>query len=133
MSRRTLALTALVASALPLLAALLIFGCCVLPFHKVVHAVVPLCHGAAELVAGTASGEPVDGAPASTPEAKRPLEMFKAIVRGHSTAGAMAVLADLVAQSTALHRLAPRNAMSLGALRVDDDVGAQSLLSSFVI
>ena len=134
MARRALATTALVASLLPIMGAVLIFACCVLPLHNVVHRIAPACHGAAGLVSETAGVDATDSVPTRRPEVKRLLEIFKGIVRGLPTASAASLLGgQLASHSMTVQRVAPRNAISLGALRVDDDVGPQSLLSTYRI
>jgi hypothetical protein len=128
MVKRTVIATAWIAGAtIPLiLAAVFIFGCCVLPFHRAIHRVLPLCHIAIGILNGGHGDadrqQPVPPAPQ------------KQDVSGPSLLTTLAAKHSLVRTDTfsmSQPRYSPvahRNFISLGAVRCDDDVGLHRLL-----
>ncbi len=103
-----------------------LFGCCVLPFHRYVHRIMPLCGG---IVRGLGHGRGHDGATPATP-ARRAAAVAKAITARAPQVTASAS-AGLVAPAAAI--ITPRSFMTLGALRCDDDVGLHLLLTTLRI
>jgi len=113
-----------------LIATLFIFGCCVLPFHKVIHSVAPLCTMAAGMMTGQHHHE--DPQETQVPASEKQNQTSK-----FST--------ELTACSPLLHsdvshpslipagRQGLRDLVSLGALRCDQDVGSAALLQTFRI
>lgn len=115
----------------PLLAAaVLLIGCCILPFHGLVHRLMPLCETAASIVVGGHGEHGHDAtpaAPAREREAGKPLlTVLTAFSPVSPATGAAAPLAVTVAA-------APRSFMSLGAVRCDQDVGLHLLDATFLI
>ena len=115
-----------------LIAALFVFGCCVRPFHGLLHSTFPICHAASEIaehlggMGDTTSGQPV-------PRPRPPLrtappttvvvpEWLRAAPDRMTGAG------PLVSSKADC-----RNLIAAGALRCDDDVGFSVLLSTFLI
>ena len=104
-----------------------LFGCCVLPFHGVMHRALPICSH----VAGILSGGHDSRTPATPAQSKIQPTLAKVLP------------ADVVAQtvqqtservSLAAHNeQAARNLCTLGSLRVDDDIGLHTLFSTFLI
>jgi apolipoprotein N-acyltransferase len=104
-----------------------LFGCCVLPFHATIHRALPICSH----VAGILSGGHDSRTPAAPAQSKIQPTIAKVLP------------ADVVAQtaqqtserlSLAAHNdQAVRNLCTLGALRVDDDIGLHTLFSTFLI
>lgn len=103
-----------------------LFGCCVLPFHRYVHRIMPLCGG---IVRGLGHRSGHDGATPATP-ARRAPAVAKAITARAPQVTASAS-AGLVAPAAAI--ITPRSFMTLGALRCDDDVGLHLLLTTLRI
>jgi|SRR5581483_9806382 len=106
-----------------LLLSLVLFGCCVLPFHGMLHHALPLCtyfshhdddhHDATPAVPATAKPDP------------------------HAIWAKTAVR-NLLPMPPALRAVAHdgraiRNLVTLGALRVDDDVGLHALFATYLI
>jgi len=96
----------------------LIFGCCALPFHRVIHRILPVCSG---IMKTHESHTPTTPAPVAAKVAS-------------------VVFARPVAKSaTPIAPLAPRpvpllpSRIGLGALRCDDDVGLHLLLLILLI
>ena len=102
-----------------------LFGCCALPFHRVVHRYFPLCGGIVKLLA---TAGPVNaGAPApATPAASK--------VRVVRT-GAIAAVTTVARTSriAPLPRPSLRSFVTLGAIRCDRDVGWHVVLGVFLI
>src|SRR5215208_2935260 len=64
MKRTIVAAVCVAGSTVPLtLAAAFLFGCCVLPFHGVVHRVLPLCHMAVGILHGGHDADDADHHP----------------------------------------------------------------------
>jgi hypothetical protein len=103
--------------------ALFLFGCCVLPFHDVVHRAFPICGHVAGILSHANHNHP---ARATTPSLKRaPVPVTIAVVSR-----------VFVVRTVTLPLLAARslrNIRSLGALRVDDDIGLHALFVTFLI
>ncbi len=112
------------------LAAFLLVGCCILPFHGVVHRFVPLCEMAAAIVGGHDAGHghghdhdlPVvpterqdgPGAGARHEAGWRPAARPGLLI-------ALTATAERPLDSAARYR----TLVSLGAIRLDEDVGAR--------
>jgi hypothetical protein len=133
MKRTVIAAAWILGSTLPLLAAaVFLVGCCVLPFHGVIHKMLPLCHTAAEMIAGhDHDADHHDDAPA-TP-AKQKEEPVKRIAT--ETVATFQLAAAIGAQH---HTLPPaasryRSFITLGATRCDQDVGLNVLVHTFLI
>ncbi|HEX9668585.1 MAG TPA: hypothetical protein VGC93_03795 [Thermoanaerobaculia bacterium] len=110
------------------LAAFLLVGCCILPFHGFVHRLVPLCEMAAALVTGDDTGPGHDhdhpAAPAERQDGSGSGARHQAGWQPAAHRGLQVVLtptADRPLDSPARYR----TLVSLGATRLDEDVGAR--------
>jgi hypothetical protein len=112
------------------LAAFLLVGCCILPFHGLVHRLVPLCEMAAAIVGGRDAGHDHGhdhqhpAAPAERQDGSGPGARYQA--SWHPAARpdllmALTATADRPLDSAARYR----TLVSLGAIRLDEDVGAR--------
>ena len=129
MTRKSRTLTLLAWSAGTLIPAMLavvfLFGCCALPFHRVVHRYLPLCGGIVKLLATA----PPTNAGAPTPTTAPPAKVRAVRVEASAT----------VTTDTRMSRIEPparpslRSWITLGALRCDRDVGWHLLLAVFLI
>jgi hypothetical protein len=127
MSRRTLVLTWLFASSVPLALAIVLIGCCALPFHGLVHRLVPLC----QMAEAVLTAHQHDGAghehPAVPPQ-KQDQQDGPRLVWKHETrvtvvyASLSSSLRDMPGAIVQRSQTAP------GALRCDDDVGTRLAL-----
>ena len=110
-----------------LIGAAFVFGCCVLPFHAVIHRVVPLCHVATDFLRGGESDQQQPALPAQQTEKTTRLspsvvpELFHQAPLTATTLTAQRSFDDL------------RSFMTLGALRCDDDIGLSAFLNTFRI
>ena len=100
-----------------------LLGCCVLPFHRVLHRYFPICGG---IVKWIAPGGHHDATPART------------VTKKHLTASTVpsrteniSFAANSALRAAGASRL--RNQIAHGALRCDDDVGLLILLSVMLI
>lgn len=134
MRRRVIAAAWITGATLPLLAAaLFLAGCCVLPFHGVVHELMPLCETAANVIRGDHAGGHDHGQEAVPPSPGR--EKQEPVKVMTTEAPAVFRLAAMTsprmtapAAATAL-----RSFISLGAVRCDRDVGLHVLVETFLI
>lgn len=123
---KVLAAVMLTGSAIAALAAAFIFSCCVLPFHREIHSVVPLCHVAKAMTSD--AGQPSDD-PGRPAEKQR--DDHRSLTRSTLSSGIPDVSAVNV---SGLRGSASRRAYrSLGAMRCDSDVGLPTLLAVFRI
>lgn len=128
MTRRALVLTWLLGSAVPLVLAVVLIGCCALPFHGLVHRLMPLCEMAeAALTAHHHDGEghehPAPPAQQQQDQQNGPRLAWKNEPR----------VAVVVALSSSSLRDLPlsvlrRSQTAPSAFRCDDDVGTRLAL-----
>jgi len=123
MRRTAVAMAWLIGATVPLLmATVFLFGCCVLPFHGVVHRVLPLCHLAAGLLNDHQQ-------PAPAPEKREPVKRVAIELSCDSRiAGIHETRAVTPAGSSTY-----RSFISHGAMRCDRDVGLHLLDATFLI
>src|SRR5262245_38303842 len=129
--KRTLVATAWVAGwTIPLLvSAVFIFGCCVLPFHHLIHRVMPLCQIAAQIVSGGHHHGDAGQVPMPAREKQEPAKRI-------CTAVPVAYALDRAVSETRVVTLTAasyRNFLSLGAMRCDQDVGLHVVIETFLI
>jgi hypothetical protein len=102
-----------------------LFGCCVLPFHATIHRALPICSH----VAGILSGGHDSRTPATPAQSKSQPTIAKVLLAKAVTFERRLALPRRVVRSAR----AVRNLCSLGALRVDDDIGLHTFLATFLI
>lgn len=121
MTRRLIAAAWIFGAIAPLLmGALYLVGCCVLPFHGVMHNVVPLCH--------MATNGAADHDDAQTP-AREPVRRIAGTLPYAKRVALVSVSTRLVAPRAAAYR----SFIAYGALRCDQDVGLHVLVDTFRI
>jgi len=134
MKRRLIAAAWITGATVPLfMATLFIVGCCVFPFHKALHKLMPLCDMAAGIMRGTQAADSHDhDATPSSParEKQEPVRRVATEVpqafRPASLTAAARVMAPTASSSY-------RSFITLGAIRCDRDVGLQILFDTFLI
>jgi hypothetical protein len=108
-----------------LLASVFLIGCCVLPFHGIVHKVLPMCHIAVAMLGGGHEREASVPAQQKEPPPKRivseRIETFRVAAATHSE--------RLVLTAATSYR----SFITLGAIRCDRDVGLHVLVDTFLI
>jgi hypothetical protein len=129
LKRRLFAAAWITGATVPLLlGTVFVIGCCALPFHNVLHKLMPLCEMAASVMRGDFAAHDRDATPA--PEKKEPVKrMVTEVPRpfrlAADTAGAMRLSTPRAA--------AYRSFITLGAVRCDQDVGLHVLVETFLI
>lgn len=116
-----------------LLATVFLVGCCVLPFHQVMHKLMPICEMAASVMRGDhgADGHDHDAVPpAPAREKQEPVKRIATEVSAPFRLAAVTVGQYSAAPSATT---AYRSFISLGAMRCDQDVGLHVLVETFLI
>ena len=130
MRRRVLAAVWITGATVPLLlGTVFVFGCCVLPFHHVVHKLMPICEMAANIMRGEAHAEHEhDTTPAREKQEppKRVVTQLPGVVRIAEAATTARVAAPSPVTGY-------RSFITLGAVRCDRDVGLHVLVATFLI
>jgi hypothetical protein len=131
MRRRLVAAAWIAGATVPLfLATVFLVGCCVLPFHGVMHRLMPVCSMVMNGAMNAMSGH--DDAQSQVP-ARDKQEPAKRIA---VTLSGMTRTLPANTQSMRSHVPSPaayRSSISLGALRCDQDVGWYVLVATFLI
>ena len=122
MRRAFFAVAALTAAAVPTVVAIVLhFGCCALPFHKMAHKLMPLCHVAMNAMAGDEHQK--------TPVKPTPVKRITGV--SPSSTRAISLTANRV--DPIATPAAYRSFIAHGALRCDRDVGLHVLVETFRI
>jgi hypothetical protein len=128
MKRTAIAAAWIFGATVPLLiSVVMIFGCCVLPFHAYIHKAIPFCHVAIGMMTGEQHGSPQQKVPASKKQEPSP-RMTTDLPRTFHR--------SMTASSSAVAKnplTAHRNFIALGAVRCDRDVGLHVLVVTFLI
>ncbi len=128
MRRRIIAAAWIVGATVPLLlVTAFLVGCCALPFHGVMHKVMPLCAMATQVIAGHGH-EAQPQTPAR--EKQDPVKQITTVVP-QSFRLAIAMSSQRTVAPTAA--TAYRSFISLGAVRCDRDVGLHVVDATFLI
>ena len=133
MKRRTIAAIWITGSTVPvLLAAVFVFGCCVLPFHSVAHKLMPICEMAAGVMRGD-HGEHEHQHDATPPPAREKQEPVKRIATEVPQVFRLAGVSAAAAAGAPDAATGYRSFITLGAVRCDRDVGLHVLVETFLI
>jgi hypothetical protein len=128
MKRTLIAAVWVAGSTIPVaLAAVFVFGCCVLPFHGALHRALPLCHMAVEILHGGHASDDDDHHPVQpAPEKERvgAPNLLTTLTTRQSIARSDAFAVSQPRLSPVAHR----SFISLGAVRCDTDIGRMRLL-----
>ena len=112
-------------------AAVLVFGCCVLPFHGAIHKAMPLCARAVDLLRGE-HADHHDGPQQSVPASSKQ-EPVKRIATNVPRSFQLAASADVRRVISPIDTTSYRSYISLGAIRCDQDVGLHLLTGTLLI
>lgn len=128
MKRAVIAAAWILGATVPVVAAaVFLFGCCVLPFHSMVHKAMPVCHLAVELIHGRQQNQ--TPAPLPAHEKQEPAKRIATAVP-RSISLQLVLVTRHVASRDAI---AYRSFISLGAMRCDRDVGLHLLAGTLLI
>lgn len=130
MKRRVIAAAWVTGATVPLLmGAVFLVGCCVLPFHGIVHKLMPICEMAANVIRGDhADHDVVPPSPAR--EKHEPVKRIATQVPNLFRLAAVRATPRALAPSSPT---AYRSFITLGAVRCDRDVGLLVLVETFLI
>jgi hypothetical protein len=129
MRRRYVAAAWIAGATIPLLlSAVFVVGCCVLPFHGVVHRLMPLCAMATNVM----TGHHAESSPTPAP-AREKQEPVKRVATVMPSAVRLAMAGNVRLHRTPSPASDPRSFVSLGAIRCDQDVGLHVLVDTFRI
>ena len=133
MNRRTIAAMWIAGATVPLLlATVFVFGCCVLPFHKFAHKLMPICQMAASVMRGD-HDEHEHQHDATPPPAREKQEPVKRIATEVPQVFRIAALSATPRVGTPDAATDYRSFIALGAVRCDQDVGLHVLVETFLI
>jgi hypothetical protein len=115
----------------PLVAAVVfVFGCCVLPFHGMLHKAMPLCDLAVSFISGEHHDHGEQQTPVPAREKQEPVKRIATdMPRSFPLAGAQASENRVAAADATTYR----SFISLGAVRCDRDVGLHIFVATFLI
>lgn len=116
-----------------LLAAVFLVGCCVLPFHGLMHKVMPICEMAVSVMRGEHAAHGDHDHDAVPPPAREKQEPVKRIVTEVPDPFRLAMLTAERRSSEPWSAVAYRSFITLGAVRCDRDVGLHVLDDTFLI
>ena len=131
MRRKAIAAAWITGATIPLmLAGAFLVGCCVLPFHDLMHKLMPLCDMAASVLRAGHSdaGDEHDAAPAR--EKQGPV---KPLATDRPSTFRFGAVEPIVLGATPRSTTSYRSFISLGAVRCDQDVGLTVLDQTFLI
>jgi hypothetical protein len=112
-----------------LVATVFLFGCCVLPFHGVMHKLMPLC----ELAVSFARGDSGEDEHDAVPPPARKQEPVKRIATEVPGVFRLAAAVQITRVLTPVAATGHRSFITLGAVRCDRDVGLHVLVETFLI
>ena len=121
--RRALVLGSLLVSGVPLVLALVLVGCCALPFHGLLHRVMPLCAMAEAALTAHHEGTAGHEHPATPPKKQDDQGQARPAVKPEPRASLLALTSGSL--SSRPPSVALRSQLSPGAFRCDDDVGTR--------
>ncbi len=134
MKRRLIAAVWITGATIPVvMAAIFLIGCCVLPFHGVMHKLMPLCEMAASVVRGDDGGDHHQNdvtPPEPSRQKQEPVKRFATELPPVLRPGISITSQYLMAPSA---YQAYRSFISLGASRCDQDVGLLVLVQTYRI
>ncbi|HYI08050.1 MAG TPA: hypothetical protein VEK57_03170 [Thermoanaerobaculia bacterium] len=130
MRRRLIAAVWIAGATIPLLVTTVyMVGCCVLPFHGVMHKLMPLCQMAVDTVRGEAGTRERE----AQPPAREKQEPVKRIVTTLPQTHRLVAGALVPPSAGPRAATAYRSFITLGATRCDRDVGLHLLVETFRI
>lgn len=132
--RRLIAAVWITGATVPfLMATVFLVGCCVLPFHAVMHKLMPICETAASIMRGDHGADGHDHDAVPPPPGREKQEPVKRIATEVPALFRLAVVSEAERSVAPSATTAYRSFISLGAVRCDRDVGLHVLVETFLI
>lgn len=132
--RRLIAAVWITGATVPfLVATVFLVGCCVLPFHAVMHKLMPICETAASIMRGDHGADGHDHDAVPPPPGREKQEPVKRIATEVPALFRLAVVSEAERSVAPSATTAYRSFISLGAVRCDRDVGLHVLVETFLI
>ena len=132
--RRLIAAAWITGATVPfLLATVFLVGCCVLPFHAVMHKLMPICEMAASIMRGDHAADGHDHDAVPPPPGREKQEPVKRVATEVPALFRLAVVSEAERSVAPSATTAYRSFISLGAVRCDRDVGLHVLVETFLI
>lgn len=132
--RRLIAAAWITGATVPfLMATVFLVGCCVLPFHAVMHKLMPICEMAAGIMRGDHAADRHDHDAVPPPPGREKQEPVKRIATEIPPPFRLALASGAERSVAPSATTAYRSFISLGAMRCDRDVGLHVLVESFLI
>ena len=132
--RRLIAAVWITGATVPfLVATVFLVGCCVLPFHAVMHKLMPICETAASIMRGDHGADGHDHDAVPPPQGREKQETVKRVATEVPTLFRLAVVSEAERSVAPSATTAYRSFISLGATRCDRDVGLHVLVETFLI
>ena len=132
--RRLIAAVWITGATVPfLMATVFLVGCCVLPFHAVMHKLMPICETAASIMRGDHGADVHDHDAVPPPPGREKQEPVKRIATEVPALFRIAVVSEAERSVAPSATTAYRSFISLGAVRCDRDVGLHVLVETFLI
>lgn len=132
MRRKVIAALWVTGASVPLLmVTVYVVGCCVLPFHGVMHKLMPICEMAANAIRGDHAS--ADHHSDAVPPARGKQEPVKRSVTDVPRLFRLAIANDARRAFAPTATTAYRSFITLGAVRCDRDVGLHVLVETFLI
>jgi len=132
--RRLIAAVWITGATVPfLMATVFLVGCCVLPFHAVMHRLMPVCETAASIMRGDPGADGHDHDAVPPPPGREKREPVKRIATEVPALFRLAVVREADRSVAPSATTAYRSFISLGAVRCDRDVGLHVLVETFLI
>ena len=132
--RRLIAAAWITGATVPfLLATVFLVGCCVLPFHAVMHKLMPICEMAASIMRGDHAADGHDHDAVPPPPGREKQEPVKRVATEVPALCRLAVVSEAERSVAPSATTAYRSFISLGAVRCDRDVGLHVLVETFLI
>ena len=132
MKRTAIAVAWLIGTTVPMLVAtVFVFGCCVLPFHGVIHKAMPLCHYAMAFF--SAEHDDHDNAAQQSTPAREKREVAKRNATEVPESFGVVAASSAAQHVTACDATTYRSFIALGAIRCDRDVGLHLVNATLLI
>jgi hypothetical protein len=134
MRRKAIAAAWIAGATVPLLlATVFLVGCCVLPFHSVMHKLMPICELAASVMRGDPAADDHEHDAVPPPPSREKQEPVKRIATEVPSTFRLAAMGGAPRAIAPTATNAYRSFITLGAVRCDRDVGLHVLVETFLI